>query len=130
LSILDTTVEQQRGDRSRQYLTGLSYGGFGTWYLASHHPDRFAAIVPVVGYGHPDLMAPIAEAKVPVWCFAGGRDAGVGAAYFYSGLNRLEALGHNMVRFTIEADMGHDVWARVYARPDVYDWMLGFSTGE
>jgi predicted peptidase len=130
LSILDTTVEQQRGDRSRQYLTGLSYGGFGTWYFASRHPDRFAAIVPVVGYGHPDLMAPIAEAKIPVWCFAGGRDGGVGAAYFYTGLNRLEALGHDTLRFTIEADMGHDVWARVYARPDVYDWMLGFSTGE
>ena len=27
-------------------------------------------------------------------------------------------------RFTIEADMGHDVWARVYAGRDVYDWLL------
>ena len=90
---------------------------------AEVHPDRFAAIVPVAGYGHPDLMPPIAAAKLPVWCFAGGRDEAVKVKYFYPGLNRLEQLGHE-ARFTIEADMGHDVWARVYAGNDVYDWML------
>ena len=39
-------------------------------------------------------------------------------------INRLEALGQTELRFTVEADMGHDVWARVYAGSDVYDWML------
>jgi pimeloyl-ACP methyl ester carboxylesterase len=109
LAMLDDVLQHQHGDPSRQYLTGLSYGGFGTWYLASKHPERFAAIVPVVGYGHPDLMPPIAAAKIPIWCFAGGRDGGVQVKYFYPGLNRLEALGHHDLRFTIEADMGHDV---------------------
>jgi pimeloyl-ACP methyl ester carboxylesterase len=124
LAMLDDVLATYHGDPDRQYLTGLSYGGFGTWYLASKHPDRFAAIVPVVGYGHPDLMPPIAAAKIPIWCFAGGRDASVKAKYFYPGLNRLEQLGHDAFRFTIEEDMGHDVWARVYAGNDVYDWML------
>jgi pimeloyl-ACP methyl ester carboxylesterase len=124
IAMLDEVLANYHGDPSRQYLSGLSYGGFGTWYLASKHPDRFAAIVPVVGYGHPDLMAPIAAAKVPIWCFAGGRDAVVQVQYFYPGLNRLEALGHDGFRFTVEEDMGHDVWARVYAGNDVYDWML------
>jgi predicted peptidase len=124
LAMLDDVLEHQHGDPSRQYLTGLSYGGFGTWYLASKHPERFAAIVPVVGYGHPDLMPAIAAAQIPIWCFAGGRDGGVPVKYFYPGLNRLEALGHREVRFTIEEDMGHDTWARVYAGNDVFDWML------
>jgi hypothetical protein len=43
--------------------------------------------------------------------------------YFYPGLNRLEELGHRF-RFSVEADTGHDVWSRVYAGRDVYDWML------
>ena len=123
LAMLDDVLASYHGDPDRQYLTGLSYGGFGTWYLASKHPDRFAAIVPVVGYGHPDLMPSIAAAKLPIWCFAGGRDEAVKVKYFYPGLNRLEQLGHEF-RFTIEADMGHDVWARVYAGNDVFDWML------
>jgi hypothetical protein len=28
------------------------------------------------------------------------------------------------VRFTIEADMGHNSWNRVYAGQDLYDWLL------
>ncbi len=124
INILDDVLANYHGDPNRQYLTGVSYGGFGTWHLASQHPDRFAAILPVVGYGHPDLMPPLAAAKLPIWCFAGGRDQSVEVKYFYPGLNRLEALGHDGFRFTVEADMGHDVWARVYAGKDVYDWML------
>jgi predicted peptidase len=127
LALLDEVVQSRRGDPTRQYLTGLSYGGFGTWYLASKHPERFAAIVPIVGYGHPELMASIAAARLPVWCFAGGRDSSVRVKNFYAGLNRLEALGAPELRFTIEEDMGHDVWARVYAGQDVYAWMLAHS---
>jgi len=123
LALLDDVLASYHGDPSRQYLSGVSYGGFGTWYMAGRHAQRFAAIMPVVGYGHPESMPAIAEAKLPVWCFAGGRDGAVRAKYFYAGLNRLEQLGQDF-RFTIEADMGHDVWARVYAGNDVYDWML------
>jgi len=133
LAILDDVLATRHGDPSRVYLTGLSYGGFGTWYLASKHPERFAAIVPIVGYGHPELMPAIAKAGLPVWCFAGGRDASVRVKNFYAGLNRLEALNRveksaaSELRFSIEEDMGHDVWARVYAGRDVYDWMLAHT---
>jgi predicted peptidase len=95
--------------------------------MASKYPERFAAIVPVVGFAHPDHIPSIANADLPVWCFAGGRDEAVEARYFYPGMNLLEALGHRRFRFTIEADMGHDVWARVYAGQDVYDWMLSHA---
>jgi len=123
MAMLDRVLAEYRGDSARQYLSGLSYGGFGSWYLASRHPQRFAALVPVVGYPHPDHVAAIAAARIPIWCFAGGRDRAVPLRYFYPALNLLESLGHRF-RFTIEADMGHDVWARVYAGADVYEWML------
>lgn len=124
MTLLGQVRHNFRTDPKRHYLTGVSYGGFGTWYLASRHAQLFAAIAPVVGYGHKDLMPPIAEAQLPVWCFAGGRDGGVKAQYFYPGLNYLESLGHSSLKFTIEADMGHDVWARVYAGQDLYSWLL------
>lgn len=130
LKVLDQTLRKYDADPRRVYLTGLSYGGFGTWHLASRHPERFAAIAPVVGWGHPDLMPPLARRKMPIWAFAGGRDDTVLVKYFYKGLNKLEQLGHKDVRFTIHEDMGHDTWRRVYAGRDLYDWLLEHSLDE
>lgn len=124
MGMLDHVNRTYNTDIKRQYLTGLSYGGFGTWYMASKHPDTFAAISPVVGWGHPDLMEPIAAAKLPIWVFAGGRDATVAPQYFYYGLNKLESLGHTNFYFTNHEDGGHDVWRRIYAGQDLYDWFL------
>lgn len=124
IGMIDHVIENYRADSNRVYLTGLSYGGFGTWHLASSYPERFAAIAPVVGWGHPDLMGPIAEHKIPVWAFAGGRDPVVRAKHFYPGLNKLEELGHKQVRFTNHEDLGHDTWKRVYRSDDLYTWLL------
>ena len=127
IGMLDYVKENFITDQERVYLTGLSYGGFGTWFMASKHPERFAAIAPIVGWGHADLMKPIVDHQIPVWCFAGGRDEVIEPKYFYSGINKLEALGHKNVRFTIEADMAHDVWTRVYGGEDIYQWLLEYS---
>ena len=124
LSILKNVKQNFHTDDSRTYITGLSYGGVGTWYMASKHPELFAAMVPIVGWGHPSLMAPIAEYQTPVWAFAGGRDPAVLVEHFYHGLNTLEQLGHKDVRFTVHEDMGHDTWTRVYSGDDIYTWLL------
>lgn len=124
LGLISHVQKNYRTDTQRLYLTGLSYGGFGTWYMASKHPELFAAAVPVVGWGHPDLMAPIAKANLPVWAFAGGRDTAVPKKFFYAGINKLEALGDSEVRFTVHEDLGHDAWKRIYASKDLYDWLL------
>ncbi len=41
-------IERFRVDTNRVYLTGVSLGGSGTWYLATKYPDKFAAIAPKV----------------------------------------------------------------------------------
>jgi predicted peptidase len=124
MNMIEHVLTNYQADGDRVYLTGLSYGGFGTWYIASKHPEVFAAISPIVGWGHPDLMPPIAESKLPVWAFSGGRDPVVPKKYFLPGLNKLEELGHPEVRYTIEEDMGHDTWKRVYGGEDLYRWFL------
>ncbi|HEY4245399.1 MAG TPA: alpha/beta hydrolase-fold protein [Lacunisphaera sp.] len=124
LSMLDTVLTKYKGDPSRVYLTGLSTGGFGTWYMAGKHPEKFAAIAPISAFCHPDLAPAIAQARLPVWVFMGGRDPYFKQQFFYPGLNELERLGDPDVRFTILADMGHDAWQRVYAGQDIYDWLL------
>ena len=49
--LVDEIIKKYEVDTSRIYLTGLSMGGFGTWSLASMHPERFAAIAPICGGG-------------------------------------------------------------------------------
>lgn len=127
MSIIKAVLTDYQGDAKRVYLTGLSSGGYGTWYMASNHPETFAAISPLVGGAPPDLMAPIAEHQIGVWAFAGGKDNGARKEYFYAGMNRLQELGDTSVRFTVHENMGHDVWKRVYGGTDIYDWFLGFS---
>jgi len=127
IAMIDATVESFRGDAKRVYLTGLSSGGFGAWYLAARHPEKFAAFAPIAGYGHPDHAAPIAAARLPLWTFAGGRDPVVPVRFFYPALNRLEALGHSGVRFTNHEDLGHFAWMRVYEGQDLFAWMLAQS---
>lgn len=127
VNILQAVLKNYNADENKIYLSGLSYGGFGTWYMASKHPELFAAINPIAGWGHPDLMESIAKAKLPVWVFCGGRDRVVPSKFFYAGLNKLEALGHDEVLFTIHEDMNHDVWKRVYGGEDIYQWLLTYS---
>lgn len=127
IGILDKVLKNYNADKNRVYLSGISYGGFGTWYLASKHPERFAAINPIVGWLHPSLVAPLAEVNMPIWAFAGGRDKVVEAQYFFEGMNKLEELGNSNSRFTIHEDMGHDAWKRIYSGDDIYNWFLQHS---
>lgn len=124
IEILKKVLSTHQADANRVYLTGLSYGGTGTWYIASKHPQYFAAISPIAGWGHPDWMEPIAKNSMPVWAITGGRDPYVLTKYFFTGVNKLETLGHKNVRFTIHEDMGHDAWIRAYAGDDLYTWFL------
>jgi predicted peptidase len=50
MAALAAAEREFRTDRSRVYLTGLSMGGNGSWYLAYHHPDRWAALVVICGF--------------------------------------------------------------------------------
>jgi predicted peptidase len=127
VAMVDATLRDFKGDPKRVYITGLSYGGFGTWFFGAKYPRKFAAIAPVVGYGYPAQAAAIARGKLPVWCFAGGRDPSVPPQYFFSAMNELEKQGGVENRFTIEADLGHFTWVRVYGGEDLYSWLLAHS---
>ncbi len=128
MNMIDNTLKNYKSDDKRVYLSGLSFGGFGTWHTASKHPDKFAAINPVVGYAFPDLIKPIAKAKLPIWNIAGGKDTAVPSAYFYIGINKLKELGHHKIRLTVHEDTDHvETWRRVYGGQDIYDWLLSHS---
>jgi predicted peptidase len=124
LSMVDTTLREYNADPERVYLTGLSYGGYGTWYLATAHPNRWAAIAPICGGGNSELAHKLAEVQMPIWIFHGGRDLVVKPQWIYGMANALEQAGCSEIRLTIHEDRGHNSFTRVYAGEDLYQWFL------
>ncbi len=126
LGMVDATLRDYRADASRVYLSGLSYGGYGTWYMGTAHPERWAAIAPICGAGNPALAHRLADVQKPVWIFHGGRDEVVLPKWSYEMANALEAAGHRSVRLTVHEDLPHNCWERVYSGEDLYHWLLEF----
>lgn len=124
LDMVDETLRDFRADPNRVYITGLSYGGYGTWHMAAAFPERWAAAAPICGDANPALAHRLTDPELPIWIFQGGRDLRIKPQWIYAMANALEAAGHETVRLTIHEELGHDVWSRVYAGEDLYRWFL------
>jgi predicted peptidase len=129
MALLDEIAGAFPVDRDRVYLTGLSMGGYGAWYLACLYPERFAAIAPICGgavpmRGFPQRVAALRQ--VPVWAFHGALDPVVPLSESRALVNALKAQGGD-VRLTVYPDCAHDSWTRTYANPELYAWFLSHS---
>jgi len=107
IALLDEIEKHYSVDLSRVYLTGHSMGGFGTWYLAYQHPERFAAIAPMSA---PFVVTAWADRlkKMPIWAFHGSDDNLVPIAGVQDLIDDLRALGNN-VRFTVLPGRDHGI---------------------
>ena len=118
-----------RIDTNRVYLTGPSLGGSGTWYIAARYPEIFAAIAPLSGFT--SHLAFIDEnidrlLDMPVWAFHGRLDTVVPFEETERIVRRLEGRNRN-VRFSAEADVGHEIHWQVYSGQDIYEWLLRYD---
>ena len=50
LEVMEDAKARFQTDPKRQWLTGHSMGGHGTWHIGAMFPDRFAAIAPSAGW--------------------------------------------------------------------------------
>ncbi len=106
-------------DEDRVYLTGLSMGGFGTWFTAMARPDLFAAIVPICGGG----MAWNAHMlTMPVWAFHGCEDEIVPVFHSDDMVNAMKKAGLDITYTRVEG-AGHDVWTDAY-NTELLEWLL------
>jgi len=120
-ALLDEIGEKYKVDQDRIYVTGISMGGFGTWALASHSPNRFAAIVPICGGGDPARAKRIAH--IPAWVFHGGKDPAVPVENSKKMVEALKKNGGDP-KLTIYPEAGHDSWTEAYNTPALYEWLL------
>jgi predicted peptidase len=135
---LQRTIEEYKGDDNRIYLTGISMGGYGTFYFGARYPERFAALVPICGgivppfrgriASPPQTGDPYAEAarkigQTPVWIFHGGADPVVPVSESRHMRDELQKRSIH-VKYTEYEGVGHNSWDRAYAEPGLFGWML------
>ena len=119
ISFIQRIAEKYRADKSRIYLTGLSMGGYGTWFTAMARPDLFAAIAPVCGGG----MAWNADVlDMPVWAFHGDMDPTVSPTQTREMVEALKASGKD-VKYTEFAGEGHGIQDLAFTK-ELVNWLL------
>jgi predicted peptidase len=121
IAILDETCKAYKIDDKRQYLTGLSMGGFGTWSMAAAYPERWAAIAPICGGG--DVKTAVKFKDLPCWNFHGDKDTSVNVEQSLKMIQALKDAGGSP-RYTEYPGVGHNSWDNAYGAAELYTWLL------
>jgi predicted esterase len=144
MTALRNATREFHGDTNRTYLTGISMGGYGSWYLAQKYPNTFAALVIVCGgihppaatlKAHPELVnfsppdgpkaytdAAAKIGKVPVWIFHGADDNIVPVVESQRMADAMKAVGAE-VHYTEYSGVKHVAWDKAYDEPKLYPWL-------
>lgn len=127
MNIIDEISTEYAVDRDRIYITGVSMGGHGAWYLAHKYPDRFAAVAPLCG--RVDTTWAESLKDMPAWVFHGSRDRVCPIRYSNDIVDTLRSIGAN-VKYTVYPKAGHDIVTRTYGNQELYDWFLQHHRNE
>ena len=118
-------IRNYRIDKNSIYLTGISWGGDGTWNTACAYPEFFAAIAPVCGPGNWYAAAETARKlrSLPIWVFHGEKDYYYSATSVVKMVDGLRSNGATVV-FTLYPDLGHECWNQTYSNENLFKWFL------
>jgi predicted peptidase len=124
LGILADVEKNYTVDPKREYLTGLSMGGFGTWSIASNMPDKWAAIVPICGGVRGGSAEDVAKKikEIPTWVFHGDKDTAVPVQQSRDMVEALKKAGGEP-KYTEYPGVGHNSWDKAYATDELYEWL-------
>lgn len=142
--VIEMAKKQLSVDEDRVYLSGDSMGGWGTWNVATRHPDLFAAIAPI--FGGSDYHAEMPEEQLaaltpltrflaeknsswsrgealmhlPVLVHHGDVDRSVNVDYSRYGVRMLQRWGYN-VRYVEMPGYQHE---DLNAMENIINWFL------
>lgn len=123
-SVLLRIKERFPIDTNRIYLTGFSMGGNGCYRWAIEHPDLFAALAPVAGWGIPSLACTLKD--VPVWAFHDEGDPIIPYGEAREMIDSLLSCGAD-ARLTTYNNQTHNAWTETYHNAELYQWFLSHT---
>ncbi len=145
LNLLDSLINEFNIDVDRQYVTGLSMGGYGTWDLIARFPERFAAAIPMSGGGDSSKVA--LYQNTATWNWHGAIDVVVpptGSRAIVTAMNQIglgvieahgmpdsvlaEHIANGAKHIYTEYPTGnHVIWQESYDHPLLPDWLFSKS---
>jgi predicted peptidase len=131
-ALVQEAIDTYQIDPARVYLTGLSMGGYGAWWLATAYPQRFAALISISGSGYRTSIQPSQDTfckmkEIPTWAIHGAQDLISDPTSVKRQVLALAACGGE-VEWTLYPDTGHlETYARAYRDPALYTWLLEHS---
>jgi hypothetical protein len=115
--VLEVLADAQRRfevDPDRVTLQGASMGGIGTYRMGALEPDRWSAIVPLIGFQRTDLLPLSANLlNVPVRQINGAVDPLIPEPPATASAARLDELGYDYRYWLIEG-RGHEAGGFIY----------------
>jgi len=127
--LIQSIAKNYNVDTSRIYLTGLSMGGWGTWKLATEHPELFAAVAPVCGVTDTNIYKNVEVLKnTPVHVFHGALDDIVSPNMSLEIYQKLKKV-NSKCSLTIFPNDNHNSWDSTYSNPAFYEWLFAQKKG-
>lgn len=108
-------------------ITGLSQGGGGCWsYITSQWADKIYFALPICPTPqYEGDFSLISKNKIGVWNFHAKDDTTVNVVSSRNMVAKAKATGAS-VKYDELASGNHYIWGTVWARQDIYPWMLSF----
>lgn len=121
-------------DEKRVYIMGSSNGGMGSWSQIGHHPERYAAAIPMMGcIGNVDVEEYCRMIKdIPVWAVHAENDKAVeighskrfgsqGSDIITSQLKKIQSKN---LKYTRYPKYGHSAYAHFIKKEDWHSWLF------
>jgi predicted peptidase len=127
LDVLAGVQKEFSIDADRIYVAGQSMGGLGVWALLQSQPDRWAAALVLCAYDN--FTNAKAITRVPLWVFQGDADMVVPVDLVRQMVKDLKKSGAQL-RYSEYRKVGHDVWVKAFAEPDLVVWLAAQKRGK
>ncbi|WP_396173801.1 prolyl oligopeptidase family serine peptidase [Flavobacterium sp.] len=121
--LIKETISKYNIDATRIYLTGLSMGGWGTWKLATEHPELFAAVAPVCAPVDILMLIDVPKLNMPIRIYHGALDDVVLPEDSILMHQELKKQNKQSELFIFPSD-NHNSWDSTYSNPEFYKWLL------
>ena len=128
VELLDYLTETYSINENRQYVTGFSMGGYGTWDIITRYPDRFAAAAPLCGGGDPTKAELIAD--IPLWIVHNPNDDAVPVEGSLEMIDAIKEFGGENLIYKKDIGFGHRVWDPTYGDPEFHSWLFSHVKGK
>ena len=129
MDVVDYVCANYDIDENRIYVLGMSLGGYGTLDFAATYPDRIAAAIGMGGGATVKDLSGLAD--MPLWIIHGTGDDLVPVSASDKVAQAIEdarAEGDiNRLQYDRLPGYNHSILARVFYRPEVYEWLFTHS---